>query len=160
MGGKKKAKEPSRIVAQNRRARHDYEIIEEIEAGVILLGTEVKSMREGTVNLADSHADIQGEDIVLVNAYIAPYKQASEKLNHEPNRPRKLLLHRREIIKLIGKVQKKGFTLIALDIHWNNKGKAKIKLGLCRGKSKYDKRQSEKERDWKMQKARVVRGED
>ncbi len=157
MGKKKKKAAPSRIAAQNRRARHDYEILEEFEAGICLLGTEVKSLRDGKGNLTDSYADPKDDAVYLLNAYIPEYRKCGEKFNHDPLRPRKLLLHMREIKKLSGKVKTKGLTLIALDIHWTQKGIAKVKLGLAKGKTKHDKRQSEKDRDWQRDKSRIMR---
>lgn len=159
--GKKKPTEPSRIAAQNRRARHNYEILEEVEAGICLTGTEVKSLRAGKGNLTDSHAEpatYEGDyTIYLVNAYIPEYAKAGQHLNHNPRRPRKLLLHQREIKRLSGKVEQKGLTLIALDIHWNDRGIAKVKLALCKGKASHDKRAAIKEREWNISKQRALR---
>ena len=160
MGAKKKKVNPHFYAAQNRRARHDYAIIEEIEAGIMLQGTEVKSLRTGQANLNDSYAEAQlidgTLDIFLLNAYIPEYKQGNRE-NHSTRRPRKLLLKSREIKRLYGKVMQKGLTLIPLDIHWNKKGLAKVQLGLCKGKSKYDKRQSDKDRTWDRDKQRAMR---
>jgi len=160
MASKKKKPAPTNIAAQNRKARHNYTVLEEYEAGICLLGTEVKSLRKGGANIVDSHADASDGEIFLLNSYIPEYNKTTMYKNHAPRRPRKLLLHKKEIKKLTGKVQEKGFTLIALDIHFNEKGIAKVKLGLCKGKSNYDKRETEKNRDWDRKKARIMRGED
>ncbi len=158
MAGKNKRKKApkSNIAAQNRKARHNYEILEEYEAGICLVGTEVKSLRAGHANIIDSYADPKGEALYLINAYIPEYEQAGQ-FNHHTHRPRKLLLHKREIKRLMGKVQTKGLTLVALDIHFNEKGIAKVKLGLAKGKTKYDKRQTEKDRDWARDKSRILK---
>lgn len=159
MSGKKKKKgeSPNRIAARNRKARHNYEVVEEFEAGICLVGTEIKSLRTGKASIIDSYGEIKDSEIFLINAYIPEYEKSSGYFNHATRRPRKLLLHKREIKKLMGKVLIKGMTLIALDIHFNEKGIAKVKLGLCKGKSKYDKRQTEKDRDWERKKQRVIR---
>ncbi len=156
-GKKKKGAEPSLIAASNRRARHEYEVLEEYEAGICLMGTEIKSLRTGKANIADSYAEVKDEEVFLVNAYIPEYEKSTAKNNHATRRPRKLLLHRKEIKRLMGRVLQKGQTLIALDIHYNEKGVAKVKLGLCRGKSNYDKRQTQKDREWNIKKQRVMR---
>lgn len=140
------------IAVQNRRARYDYHIEEEFEAGLMLVGTEVKSLRTGQANLTDAYAEVGKDGAVwLINCYIPEYNKAMKGLNHNSRRERKLLLHEREIKRLMGKVQAKGYTLIPLDIHFNKKGIAKVKLGLAKGKTNYDKRQSEKEKEWKQQ---------
>lgn len=134
-----------KVVATNRKARHDYLIEDTMEAGLILTGSEIKSIRGGRVNLRDSYATVRNNELWLVNAHIAPYKQASYQ-NHEPRRDRKLLLHRREINRLIGKLQEKGLTLVPLQIYLKNSW-AKVQLGLARGKKSYDKRQTLRERE-------------
>lgn len=154
----KKKKDLSNIAAQNRKARHNYEILEELEAGICLVGTEVKSLRAGKANIIDSYAEPKGGEIYLVNAHIPEYGKAAHQFNHDPRRPRKLLLKAREIKKLTGKVQEKGLTLIALSIYFNRKGRAKVKLGLGKGKTRYDKRESEKKRDWQRKKAQIMKG--
>lgn len=146
-----------RIAAENRRARHDYFITDTFEAGLMLVGTEVKSLRAGRANLAESYAGPQDGEIFVFNAYIPEY-QAKTAFTHETRRPRKLLLKRREIIKLINAVARDGMTLVPLDIHFNDRGIAKLTLGLAKGKKMHDKRATEKERDWKREKARVMRG--
>ena len=147
-------------IVKNKRAYHDYHIEDEYEAGIALMGSEVKSLRYGGCNIVDSHADIRKnkdkEEIYLTNLYISPYKNAAS-YGHKSVRDRKLLLHRREIKKLIGKIKQKGYTLIPLSIYFNNKGIAKVKLGLCKGKTKYDKRQDIKEKDWKRNKERLLK---
>ena len=145
-----------RLVAQNRRARHDYFIDENLETGVILTGTEVKSLRDGRASLQDSYAGEQAGELFLFNAYIPEYR-AANRFNHETRRPRKLLVHRRELNKLLGAVRREGVTLVPLSIYFNNRGIAKVDLGLARGKRKYDKRETEKTRDWNREKARLLR---
>jgi SsrA-binding protein len=136
---------PIKTIATNRKARHDYHIEDTIEAGLVLTGSEIKSIRAGQVNLRDAYASVRDDELWLLNAHIAPYQQASYD-NHEPRRPRKLLLHRREINRLIGKLQEKGLTLVPLKIYLRDSW-AKVELGLARGKRQYDKRQSLRERD-------------
>ena len=145
-----------RIVAQNRKARYNYFVEETLEAGLVLQGTEVRAMRAGHASLGDAYADIRGKEIFLVNAHIAGY-QAASRFNHEPLRPRKLLLHRREIEQLRGKLQREGYTLIPLSLYFNERGRAKIELGLARGRRQIDKREREKTRDWERQRARLLR---
>ncbi|AIK96816.1 SsrA-binding protein SmpB [Candidatus Odyssella acanthamoebae] len=146
-----------RIVAQNRRARFDYSIIEEIEAGIVLTGSEVKSLRGGRASINETYAgEMQGE-IFLFNANIPIYEQANQ-FNHEPKRPRKLLLHKRQANKWMGAIQRKGMTLVALSVYFNNKGRAKVALALAKGKNTVDKRATIKERDWSRDKARILRG--
>ena len=154
---KKKGVLESGTVALNRRARYDYEIEDTIEAGVILLGTEVKSLRTGRASIAESYASLETDgDFYLVNANIPEYGPAN-RFNHEPKRLRKLLLHRREINKLGDLVRRSGYTMIPLSLYFNNSGIAKIKLGIARGRKNIDKRHNEKERDWKRQQARILR---
>jgi len=143
-----------KIIATNRKARHDYHIDDTIEAGLVLTGTEIKSIRAGQVNLRDSYAVVRGNELWLLSMHIAPYKQASY-ANHEPRRDRKLLLHRREINRLIGKLQEKGLTLVPLKLYLRN-SRAKVELGLARGKKTYDKRQAMRERDDRRQIDRAV----
>jgi SsrA-binding protein len=152
-----KEKEAGRkVVARNRRATHDYFIDERFEAGLVLQGTEVKSLREGRANIAEAYASERAGELFLVNATIPEY-HAGNIFNHEPRRPRKLLLRRRELNKLIGAVRKQGQTLIPLQLYFNPRGLAKIELGLARGKKAYDKRASIKERDWQREKERLLR---
>ena len=143
-------------IAENRRARFDYFIEDRIEAGLQLTGTEVKSLRNGRANIAESYAAVNGNEIELVNADIPPYGQAN-RFNHEPRRPRKLLLHRKQIDRLIGAVQREGRTLIPLRLYFNEKGIAKLELALATGKKNHDKREASAERDWQRDKARLMR---
>jgi len=143
-------------IARNRRATHDYFIDERYEAGLALVGSEVKSLREGRGNINEAYATDQDGELYLVNAYIPEY-HAARTFGHETRRPRKLLLHRREIARLIGAIQKKGQTLIPLALYFNPRGIAKVELGLARGKKAYDKRAAIKERDWKREQERLLR---
>ncbi|WP_119462516.1 SsrA-binding protein SmpB [Rhodospirillaceae bacterium SYSU D60014] len=145
-----------RFAAQNRKARHDYFIEDTFEAGVMLLGTEVKSLRQGRASIGEAFAAEQGGEFFLFNAYIPEY-EAANRFNHAPRRPRKLLLHRREMNRLLGSVQRGGMTLVPLSIYFNERGIAKVQLGLAKGKRKVDKRDTEKERDWSRDKARLMR---
>ena len=146
----------SGTVAQNRKARHDYKIDETFEAGLVLTGTEVKSLRLGRGNIQESYAVPEDGALYLINAYIPEYEGAKN-FGHEPKRKRKLLLHRREFEKLNSEVARKGMTLIPLSLYFNDRGIAKLKLGLARGKTNIDRRETIKERDWNRQKARVLR---
>jgi SsrA-binding protein len=148
--------EPKRFIAENRRARYDYFLEDSIEAGLALTGTEVKSLRDGRANIAESYAAVEGREIVLINADIPPYGHAN-RFNHEPRRPRKLLLHRRQIDRLIGAVQREGRTIIPLKLYFNDKGRAKLELALAKGKKLHDKREASAERDWQRDKARLMR---
>lgn len=144
------------IAVENRRARHEYSILETLEAGVVLAGTEVKSLRSGRANLADAFAGQQGGELYLFNAYIPEY-QVKTVFTHETRRPRKLLVHRKELRKLLGAVTREGMTLVPLSIFFNPRGIAKVQLGLAKGKKLHDKRAAEKERDWQRDKARLMR---
>ena len=157
MADKDKNKPTYKIVADNRRARFDYEIGETFEAGIALTGTEVKSLRLGKATVAESYAaaDRKGE-MILYNANIPEYLQAN-RFNHEPKRPRKLLLHAKEIAKLANGVERQGMTIVPLRIYFNEKGRAKIALALARGKKLHDKRETEKLRDWGREKSRLLR---
>jgi SsrA-binding protein len=148
-----------RYVAQNRRARHDYLIEDTIEAGVVLQGTEVKVLRQGQGSITEAYADQSGGELFLVNANIPGYA-ASSHFNHQPRRPRKLLLHRKQMNRLLGAIQRDGMTLVPLSIYFNERGRAKVELGLARGKRKADKRQAEKQRDWQRSRARILHGSD
>ena len=145
-----------KIVAQNRKARHDYFIEETVEAGLVLKGTEVSSMRSGRASLGDAYADFRGKELFLINSHIGTYQSAS-RFNHEPLRLRKLLLHKREMEQLRGKLQRQGYTLVPLSLYFNERGIAKIALGLARGRRQIDKREQEKTRDWERQRARLLR---
>jgi SsrA-binding protein len=146
-----------KTIAENRRARFDYFIEDVVEAGLVLTGTEVKSLRVGRANIAESYAAVEGDEIVLINADIPPYA-GGNRFNHEPRRPRKLLLHRKQIGKLIGAVQREGRTLIPTKLYWNEKGIAKLEIGLAKGKKTHDKREATAERDWQRDKARLMKG--
>ena len=145
-----------KLIAENRRARFDYFLEESFEAGLMLLGTEVKSLRNGRANIAESYAAVEGREVMLINADIPPYAQAN-RFNHEPRRPRKLLLHRKQLDKLIGAVQREGRTIIPTKLYWNEKGLAKLELSLAKGKKAHDKREATAERDWQRDKARLMR---
>lgn len=134
------------VVAENRRARHDYHIEESIEAGIVLTGSEIKSVRAGRVNLRGSYARVFNDEVFLYEAHISPYEQSGTYFNHDPVRPRKLLLHRREIRRLIGLVRQKGLTLVPLRIYFKGR-RAKVELGIARGKKLYDKREDIAKRD-------------
>jgi SsrA-binding protein len=144
-------------VAENRRARYDYEILDTLEAGIMLTGTEVKSLRQGKANIGDAYATDKGGEIWLFNVNIPEYNSGGY-TRHEEKRARKLLLKKREISKLLGAVQRDGMTLVPLSIYFNPRGIAKVELGLARGKKKYDKRETEKKRDWSKQKQRLLKG--
>lgn len=147
----------SRIAAQNRRARHDFFIEDTVEAGIVLAGTEVKSLRTGQASIAEAFArEVDGE-LFLVNAHIPEYRQAHKLLQHEVKRPRKLLLHKREMSRLMGSIRRDGVTIVPLAVYFNPRGVAKVQLGLAKGKRKEDKRELEKTRDWQREKARLMR---
>jgi SsrA-binding protein len=146
----------NKIVAENRKARFNYEIIDTYEAGIVLMGTEVKSLREGKANIAESYASDEGGEIWLINSYLPEYLQAN-RFNHEPRRRRKLLLSGREIHRLRSAINREGMTLIPLKIYFNDRGRAKMELALAKGKKLHDKRESEKERDWNRQKSRLLK---
>ena len=150
------AESPTKTIAENRRARFDYFLEDHMEAGIALLGTEIKALRDGRANIAESYAAVEGREIVLVNADIPPYKQAN-RFNHEPRRHRKLLLHRKQIDKLIGAVQRGGRTIIPVRLYLNEKGMAKLEIALAKGKKIHDKREAVAERDWQRDKARLLR---
>ena len=145
-----------KIAAENRKARFNYEIGETFEAGIVLTGSEVKSLRAGKATIAESYADARGGEIWLINSNVPEYLQAG-RFNHPPKRPRKLLLHKREINKLIGAVEREGMTIVPLKLYFNPKGKAKIEIALGRGKKLHDKRESEKKRSWERERGRLMR---
>ncbi len=147
---------PQQPTVVNRKAFHDYEIEEEYEAGIVLTGSEIKSIRNGRVNLRGAYARIENDEAWLFDAHISPYDQTGEYFQHDPTRPRKLLLHRREISRLLGKLQQKGLTLVPLDIHFKHR-RAKVRLGLARGKKLYDKRAATAERETQRQIERVIK---
>lgn len=144
------------IAAQNRRARHDYQIEERFEAGLILTGSEVKSLRGGRASIGEAYVTERAGELYLLGAHIPEYAAATHN-NHEPRRLRKLLVHRRELAKLIGQVRREGYTLIPMAIYFNERGIAKLEVGLARGKRKADKREDIKARDWERRKSRLLR---
>jgi SsrA-binding protein len=146
-----------RFVAQNRRARHDYFINETLEVGIILEGTEVKSLRSGQASIQEAFAREADGELWLMNAFVPPYQMASPKTNHEPRRARKLLIHRKELNKVMGLTKREGITLVPLSIYFNERGRAKLEIGLARGKKKADKREAEKTRDWQREQSRILR---
>src|ERR1700678_1319704 len=145
-----------KVVAENRKARFNYAIEDTVEAGIALTGTEVKSIRNGKTTIAESYADSRDGEIWLINSNIPEYLQAN-RFNHTPKRPRKLLLHRRQINKLIGAVEREGMTLVPLKLYFNEKGRAKVELALARGKKLFDKRETEKKRSWDRERGRLLR---
>jgi SsrA-binding protein len=151
-----KAERPLKIVADNRKARYNDQIGETFEAGIALTGSEVKSMRTGKASIGESYAAARDGELWLYNSNISEYKQAS-RFNHVPKRPRKLLLHRRQINKLIGAVEREGMTVVPLKLYFNEKGRAKVELALARGKKLHDKRETEKKRSWDRERGRLMR---
>ena len=152
---KKKPKVPSNTIAKNKRAYHDYHIEDKFEAGLVLTGWEVKSLREGKAQLTDSHVFLKNGEAWLLNAHITPLTQACTHVIAEPTRQRKLLLHKKEIGKIAGKVNQAGHTCVALSLYWKN-NRVKCEIALVKGKKEYDKRATEKERDWNREKQRIM----
>ena len=150
------ADKKTKVVADNRKARFHYFIDETFEAGVALTGTEVKSLRQGKATIGESYADARDGEIWLINSNIPEYLQAN-RFNHTPKRPRKLLLHRRQINRLVGAVEREGMTLVPLKLYFNEQGRAKVELALARGKKLYDKRDTEKKRSWERERGRLMR---
>lgn len=146
----------NKLVGRNRRARFDYKIVEEIECGIMLAGSEVKSLRSGEANIAESYATVENAELWLVNCYIASYENTSS-FKHEERRQRKMLVNKRELAKLWSATRRQGMTLVALELYFNHKGIAKLKIGLAKGKRLPDKRHDEKKRDWERDKARQLR---
>jgi len=146
----------TKLIAENRRARFDYFLEETFEAGLVLTGSEVKALRLGKANIAESYAGADGTELSLVNAYIPEYGPAN-RFNHEPKRPRRLLLHRKQIDKILGAVRRDGRTVVPTKLYWNDKGVAKLELALAKGKTAPDKRHTEAERDWKREQGRLMR---
>lgn len=144
-------------VAENRRARFDYHIEEKFEAGIMLTGTEVKSLRHGQCSVNEAYVGPQHGEIWIFNANIPIYAQAGQSLQHEPQRSRKLLLKKREVHKLLGAVQREGYTIVPLRVYFNNRGLAKLEIALAKGKKAHDKRETQKERDWGREKRRLMR---
>jgi len=152
----KKKDDGTRLIAENRKARFAYAIGDTLEAGIVLTGSEVKSLRGGKSTIGESYAQAKDGELFLVNAYIPEYSQAS-RFNHEPKRIRKLLVHKREAAKLAASIQREGMTLVPLKMYFNAKGVAKLELGVAKGKKLHDKRETEKQRDWQRDKARLLR---
>jgi len=148
-----------KVLIRNRKALHDYAIEDRLEAGIALTGSEVKSLRNGKANIAESYAAVENNEIVLINADIPPYTQAGPYFNHEPRRHRKLLLKRKQIDKLIGAVQREGRTIIPVKLYWNERGLAKLEISLAKGKKEHDKRETTAARDWQRDKARLMKGD-
>jgi SsrA-binding protein len=149
-------KPKTKLLAENRRAKFDYFLEDFVEAGIQLLGTEIKALRDGRANIAESYVSPENRDLVLINADIPPYKQAN-RFNHEPRRPRRLLLHRKQIDRMIGAVQRDGQTIIPVRLYLNEAGKAKIEIAMAKGKKLHDKRQATADRDWARDKARLMK---
>jgi SsrA-binding protein len=145
-----------RVIALNRRARHEYFIEDTFEAGLMLAGWEVKSLRDGRAQITEAYVVIKNREAFLIGAHFTPLKQASTHVNPEPTRTRKLLLHERQLSQLIGKVERAGYTIVPLDLHWT-RGRAKLQIGLAKGKKQHDKRADIKARDWEREKGRVMR---
>jgi SsrA-binding protein len=145
-----------RFAAQNRRARYDYHILDTVEAGLVLTGSEVKSLREGHASIVEAYAAADKGELWLVNAHIPEWKSAT-RFNHEPRRARKLLVHKKELDRLSGAIKREGVTLVPISIYFNERGRAKCEIGLAKGKKKGDKRETEKARDWQRDKARLMR---
>jgi len=149
-------RESGKLVAENRKARFNYDIEEKLEAGIVLTGSEVKSLRAGRATIAEAYAVDDRGELYLVNAHISDYAGAARD-GHAPTRPRKLLLHKREMARLLGAIQRQGMTLVPLRMYFNERGIAKLQLGLAKGKKLHDKRETEKKRDWERQKGRLMR---
>ena len=145
-----------KVISENRRARFDYAIEDDLECGVMLLGSEVKSLRVNSANIAESYAGVDAGELWLVNSYIAPYEQAKT-FGHEERRRRKLLVSRKELARLWGDTQRKGLTLVPLVMYFNHRGKVKLKIGIAKGKKNHDKRADQAKRDWGRQKQRLLR---
>ena len=145
-----------KVIAENRRARYDYAIEDDIECGMILEGSEVKSLRENSANIAESYAAVEDGELWLINSYIAPYEQAKT-FGHEEKRRRKLLVSKKELARLWQATERKGMTLVPLVLYFNHRGKAKVKIGLAKGKKNHDKRETEAKRDWNRQKQRLLK---
>ena len=144
-------------IALNRKARHEYHIEEVFEAGIVLVGTEIKSLRAGKGSIAESFASNIGQELFLFHTHIQAYEKANQLFNHEDKRPRKLLLHKRELKKLLGKIKTKGYTLVPLSLYFNERNKVKVELALAKGKQLFDKRAAIKNREWTIEKSRILR---
>ena len=153
----KKKDDGRRVVAENRRARYEFALTDVVETGIQLTGTEVKSLRDGKANIAESYASVENNGIMLINAYIPEYQRAGPFYQHDPRRPRRLLLHKREIAKLAQAVERQGMTMVPLEMYFNERGIAKLKIAVAQGKKVHDKRETERKRDWQREKARLLR---
>ncbi len=156
MSKQKAKKTTGNMIAVNRRARHDFFIEDTFEAGLALEGWEAKSLREGRAQLAEAYVNLRNNEAWLIGAHFSPLKTTASHIKADPTRSRKLLLHRQEIDRLTGAVERKGFTLVPLDLHWH-KGRAKLNIGLAKGKKQHDKRAADKDRDWQRQKERILK---
>ena len=156
MASKKKAEPTGKVIAENRKARYDFAVEDTYEAGLMLVGTEVKSLRNGKANIAESYASYEDDELWLINSHIPEYLQAN-RFNHEPRRRRKLLMSKREIIKLSQSIAREGMTIVPLKLYFNERGRAKLLIGVAKGKKNHDKRQTEKQRDWNREKSRLLR---
>jgi len=152
----KKADPNNKVAAENRKARFSYEVVDTIEAGLVLTGSEVKSLRQGQANIQESYASAEGGEIWLINSYVPEYLQGN-RFNHEPRRRRKLLVNKREMARLSQAVEREGMTMVPLKIYFNDKGRAKLLLAIARGKKLHDKRETEKQRDWNREKGRLLK---
>ena len=152
----KKSDPNSKLIAENRRARFDYAIEDDLEAGIVLHGSEVKALRTAQANIAESYASVEGGELWLINSYIAPYGQA-DKFKHEERRRRKLLVSRRELSRLWNETKRGGMTIVPLRLYFNERGMAKLKIGIAKGKKTVDKREGQKQRDWQRDKARLLK---
>ncbi len=157
MAPKKKKKEADGLVAENRRARYEFSLDDTYDAGIQLTGTEVKSLRGGQANIAESYVSAENGEIFLINANIPEYQQAGSFYNHEPRRRRRLLLHKKEIARLHQAVERQGMTMVPLRLYFNDRGLVKLKFAVAQGKKLHDKRETERKRDWNRQKARLLR---
>ncbi len=152
----KKADPNNKVAAENRKARFSYEVVDTIEAGLVLTGSEVKSLRQGQANIQEAYASAEGGEIWLINSYVPEYLQGN-RFNHEPRRRRKLLVNKREMARLSQAVEREGMTMVPLKIYFNDKGRAKLLLAIARGKKLHDKRETEKQRDWNREKGRLLK---
>ena len=157
MAAKKKKKEPNGLIAENRRARYEFTLADTYEAGIQLTGTEVKSLREGQANIAESYVSPENGEVMLINANIPEYQQAGPFYQHEPRRPRRLLLHKKEIAKISQAVDRQGMTMVPLRLYFNDRGLVKLQIAMAQGKKLHDKRETERKRDWNRQKQRIMR---
>lgn len=157
MAVKRKKKERNGLIAENRRARYEFALEETYEAGIQLTGTEVKSLREGQANIAESYVSPENGEIMLINANIPEYQQAGPFYQHEPRRPRRLLLHKKEIAKIAQAVDRQGMTMVPLRLYFNDRGLVKLQIAVAQGKKLHDKRETERKRDWNRQKQRIMR---